>query len=229
MRAATVATPVTAQELYRFFDAGDEQVLALRGVTLSVRAGEAVAVVGPSGSGKSTLLACLAGLDDPDGGTVHLAGQRMSRQPERVRSALRAAHVGLVYQNRNLLGHLTVEQNVRLAQQLAPPALAYARRRPARDVLSDLRIDHRRTSYPHTLSGGESARAALAVALANAPSVLIADEPTGELDQQTEAAVLELLAGEVERGMAVVIASHSSAVERVVDRVLVMADGTMAA
>jgi putative ABC transport system ATP-binding protein len=229
MRAATVATPVSAQELYRFFDAGEEQVLALRGVTLSVRAGEAVAVVGPSGSGKSTLLACLAGLNDPDGGTVHLAGQRMSRQPERVRSALRAAHVGLVYQNRNLLGHLTVEQNVRLAQQLAPPALAHARRRQARDVLSDLRIDHRRTSYPRTLSGGESARTALAVALANAPSVLIADEPTGELDQQTEAAVLDLLAREVERGMAVVIASHSSAVERVVDRVLVMADGTMAA
>jgi predicted ABC-type transport system involved in lysophospholipase L1 biosynthesis ATPase subunit len=108
-----------AASLYRFFRSGDEETLALRGVSLTLRRGELVAVVGPSGSGKSTLLACLAGLDEPGGGAVRVGGQRISHQPEQRRARLRAQRIGVLYQDRNLLGHLTVEQNVQLVQRMA--------------------------------------------------------------------------------------------------------------
>src|SRR3954463_10394121 len=108
-----------ARELYRFYRAGPEEVLALRGVSLTVSAGEVVVVAGPSGSGKSTLLACLAGLDEPDGGQVSVGGAVMTRRPETGRAALRARAVGVLLQSDNLLGHLDVDGNVRLAQRLA--------------------------------------------------------------------------------------------------------------
>ncbi|MGH3497816.1 MAG: ABC transporter ATP-binding protein [Nocardioidaceae bacterium] len=214
---------MVARDVYRFFHAGDEETLALRGIDLSVRPGEVVAVFGPSGSGKSTLLSCLAGLDDPDGGSVHVLGERLSRRPEAVRAMLRACHVGVVYQSNNLLPHLTVGQNVSLAQRLV--GRAYRRRPDIGQLLAELGIDNRRGALPAQLSGGETARAALAVALANDPQVLLADEPTGELDHETEAGVLRLLASRAEDGAAVLIASHSTAVERNADRVIRLEDG----
>ena len=110
------APALDAHELYRFYRVGDEEIFVLRGVGLSVEAGATLAVVGPSGSGKSTLLACLAGLDEPDGGTVRVAGLRISRQPEQVRARLRREHVGMLFQSGNLMPHLTVLENVRLSQ-----------------------------------------------------------------------------------------------------------------
>src|SRR4051794_41316092 len=107
-----------ATSLYRFFHAGDDEALALQGVSLALEEGELVAVTGPSGSGKSTLLACLAGLDEPDGGTVRIAGERLSRRPEEERAALRARKIGLLFQQENLVGHLTVAQNVAVARAL---------------------------------------------------------------------------------------------------------------
>ncbi len=119
--AATASGPVLveAEDLYRFFHAADEETLALRGVSLQVRAGEVVAVTGPSGSGKSTLLACLAGLDDPDGGTVRIAGEIISRRPESVRASVRARHIGMLFQSGNLLEHLDLDANLALTQRLA--------------------------------------------------------------------------------------------------------------
>lgn len=111
----TAIPALAARSLYRFFHAGDDETLALRGVSLEIRAGELVAVVGPSGSGKSTLLACLAGLDEPDGGSVWIAGQRLSRRPEAERAAIRARSVGMLFQSGNLLDHLSVAHNVTLA------------------------------------------------------------------------------------------------------------------
>jgi putative ABC transport system ATP-binding protein len=117
-----------AERLYRFYHAGDDETLALRGVSLSVAAGELVAITGPSGSGKSTLLNCLAGLDEPDGGQVRIDGERLSRRPEAERARMRAGSIGLLYQQANLVGHLSVAGNVALAQHLNGEA--DAERRP---------------------------------------------------------------------------------------------------
>ena len=111
-----------ARDLYRFYHAGDDETLALRGVSISVDAGEMVAITGPSGSGKSTLLACLAGLDEPDAGVVNIEGERLSRRPEAERAAVRARAIGVLFQSGNLVEHLSVAQNVMLAQRLARKA-----------------------------------------------------------------------------------------------------------
>lgn len=210
-----------ARSLYRFFRAGDEETLALQGVTLSISPGELVAVVGPSGSGKSTLLACLAGLDDPDGGSVRVSGARISHQPEPVRARIRAEHIGVVYQSGNLVEHLTVSQNVRLTRSL----VKHRGPRRADALLDAVGLDKRRDAYPSELSGGESARAGLALALSNNPAILLADEPTGELDTDTEAAILNLLRERAAAGLAVLVASHSEAVSRAADRVIELVDG----
>ncbi|MCO6003821.1 ABC transporter ATP-binding protein [Actinoallomurus purpureus] len=214
---------LSARTLYRFFRAGEEETLALRGVSLSLRAGELVAVVGPSGSGKSTLLACLAGLDEPDGGTVMVGGRRISHQPETVRTRLRARMIGLVFQSGNLLEHLTVRQNIRLAQRLA----ARGRRDDADVLLELVGLSARGEAYPSRLSGGEATRAGLAVALAGDPAVVLADEPTGELDSATERQILDLLAERARSGVAVLVAGHSPAVAAAADRVIRLRDGQM--
>jgi putative ABC transport system ATP-binding protein len=219
---------IEAIELYRFFHAGDDEVKALRGVSLVAEAGEFVAVVGPSGSGKTTLLACLAGLDDPDGGSVKVAGQIMSRRPERQRAGLRAAQLGVVLQSANLIEHLTLRANMRLAHRLAGDA----RRATPIDVeglLARVGLAGRGGAYPAQLSGGEAVRAGLAVALVNRPPVVLGDEPTAEVDRATEAQLLELLRAEVARGVALVVATHSPAVADAADRVVTLVDGRVAA
>jgi len=221
----SAAPALEARSLYRFFRAGDEETLALQGISLILQPGEYVAVTGPSGSGKSTLLSCLAGTDEPDGGTVRVAGQRISHQPEVVRARMRAQRVGLVFQSANLFAHLTLQQNVRLAQSLA----RRSGRTSVPELLDSLGIGARARATPQQLSGGELARAGLAVALANDPVILLADEPTGELDSGTERQVLDLLAARTRDGVAVLIASHSPAVARAADRVVALADGRIAA
>jgi putative ABC transport system ATP-binding protein len=213
-------TPLRADRLYRFYRAGDEETLALQGVSIAVEAGEFVAVAGPSGSGKSTLLSCLTGLDEPSGGTVWIGEDRMSHRPERVRSRLRATRIGVMSQTHNLFEHLTVIENVRLAQRLGS-----RRGKRAEATLEAVGVDRRAHALPRELSGGEAARAGLAVALANDPVVLVVDEPTGELDEATEQRILALLHQHARQGTSVVIASHSAAVRRSADRVLVLEDG----
>jgi putative ABC transport system ATP-binding protein len=214
-------TVLRARDLYRFYRVGDEETLALRGVGLVVAAGQLLTVVGPSGSGKSTLLACLAGLDEPDGGSVYVHETRISHRPERERSALRARHIGTLFQTANLLEHLTVRRNLELVQRIAG-----ARDRDRASALLDaVGLTSRSGARPSELSGGEAVRAGLAVALANDPDVLVADEPTGELDGQTEAEVLQLIRDQADRGAAVVIASHSPAVAALADQVIQLKDG----
>ena len=216
-----MAPALDASSLYRFFHAGEEETLALQGVSLTVGRGELVAVVGPSGSGKSTLLACLAGLDEPDGGRVLVEGERLSRRPEPERAALRARRIGVLFQSGNLLDHLTVAENVVLAQRVA------GRPNPARaaGLLEALGLARRAHARPAELSGGETARAGLAVALANDPAVVLADEPTGELDSASETRVLDLLWAHAAAGGAVVVATHSPAVAAAAARTLHLRDG----
>lgn len=211
-----------AESLYRFFHAGDDETLALRGVSLTVAPGEVVTVTGPSGSGKSTLLACLAGLDEPDGGMVRIGGERLSRRPEEERARVRGRTVGMVYQHANLVGHLSVEQNIRLAQKLAAVAAPVGWRA---EVLERCELSHRSHALPSQLSGGELARAGLAVALANAPKVVLADEPTGELDTVTAGRVLDLLRLCAGEGAAVLIVTHSPDVAAASDREIRLLDG----
>jgi len=216
-------TMLQAHELYRFYHTGDDETFALRGVSLSVAEGETVAVMGPSGSGKSTLLSCLAGLDDPDGGYVTVAGQRITRRPESVRAAMRARWIGILLQFANLLEHLSVLDNVRAAQSM----MRGAERPNPRRLLDEVGLSAHAAAHPSTLSGGEAARAGLAVALANDPQVLLADEPTGEVDAETEAQVLSLLQHRVRRGGSVLVVTHSAAVAEASDRVLVLSDGRL--
>ncbi|MFI5821974.1 ABC transporter ATP-binding protein [Streptomyces rishiriensis] len=212
---------LAARELYRFYRAGEEETLALRGVSLRVRRGETVAVVGPSGAGKSTLLACLAGLDEPSGGEVRVSGVRISHRPETERSRLRARHLGVLLQSRNLLPHLSVRDNIRLAQHAVRDRPAV--RAPA--LLEQVGLGQRAGALPRQLSGGELARAGLAVALANSPAVLLADEPTGELDGGTEELVLRMLRDRAADGCAVLIVTHSAEAVRGADRVIALDDG----
>jgi putative ABC transport system ATP-binding protein len=211
-----------ARDLYRFFHAGDDEVQALRGVSLTVRPGEVVAVVGPSGSGKSTLLSCLTGLDEPDGGVVHVHGERLSRRPEPERAALRARHVGVLFQSGNLLPHLTVAANVAVARRLA------GRTASGNDVLDRLGVGALRDAVPGALSGGEAVRAGLAVALANDPGILVADEPTAEVDGVAEARIVDLLREIAANGTAVLVATHSATVASAADRVETLTDGVLA-
>jgi len=225
MAAVTLgeALPVEARDLYRFFRAGEEETLALRGVSLSVSAGEILAVTGPSGSGKSTLLACLAGLDEPAGGSVYVTGLRLSHRPESERAALRAEHIGVLFQTNNLLGHLSISENIELAQRISRSDA------PApQEILERVGLANRAAAKPSQLSGGEAARAGLAVALANDPAVLLADEPTGELDGGTERRLLDLFRSHADRGCAVLVVTHSPAVVARADRVITLNDGQVA-
>lgn len=222
-RSSRSESPVAleAVDLYRFYHAGDDETLALRGVSLQVSPGEIVAVTGPSGSGKSTLLACLAGLDEPDGGCVRVCGEMMSRRPEADRAALRAASLGMLFQTGNLLDHLTVEQNVTIAQRLA----GRVDKERVVALLDEVGLSARSRARPATLSGGETARAGLVVALANNPAVLLADEPTGELDDVTSVRILQLLRTHADAGAAVVIVTHNALVAAGADLEIRLVDG----
>jgi putative ABC transport system ATP-binding protein len=217
--AMTCAVDVV--DLYRFYHTGDVEVRALRGVSLTVEAGEVVALVGPSGSGKSTLLACIAGLDEPDGGHVDLAGERMTRRTEAERARLRGRHIGMLQQSGNLIEHLTIQENVRLPRGLAMRRVADR----SRNLLAAVGLAGRARALPNELSGGETARAGLAVALAVDPDLLIADEPTAEVDAETEQRLIELIVARKREGRSALIATHSLALAESADRIVRIADG----
>jgi putative ABC transport system ATP-binding protein len=210
-----------AHELYRFFHIGDDEAVALRGVSLTVSEGEIVAVVGPSGSGKSTLLSCITGLDEPDGGWVEIAGQRMTRRPEAERCTIRARKFGIMLQGANLFAHLTVEQNIRFQMQLA----GKTDKKRVDFLLDSTDLDRRASAYPTELSGGEVARTALAVALAADPPILVADEPTAEVDSESEHRLIELIENRRGSEGATLLATHSLTLARKADRILTLRDG----
>ena len=218
---------VSTTELHRRFGEGEAAVHALRGVSLSFPAGEFTAIMGPSGSGKSTLMHLLAGLDTPDAGAVHIAGEDITRMSDRELTRLRRKHIGFVFQSFNLLPTLSAEENVLLP-------LAIAGRKPAPDVVDALMermgLAERRDHKPAQLSGGQQQRVAVARALICTPTVLFADEPTGNLDSASGAGVLELLRSAVDReGQTTVMVTHDARAAATADRVLFLADGRVVA
>ena len=212
-----------ARDLYRFFHTGDDEVIALRGVDITVSPGEIVAVMGPSGSGKSTLLNCLTGLDEPDAGLVTIGGARLSRQPESVRATIRVQSLGILMQSGNLFAHLSLAENIRLQMQLG--GVNDAARPDA--LLDSVGLAHRGFAHITQLSGGETARAGLAVALACNPPILIADEPTAEVDAATESRLIAQFEARRAAGLATLIATHSEALVRRADRILRLKDGAI--
>ncbi len=210
-----------AHELYRFFHTSTEETMALRGVSLTINRGEFVAIVGPSGCGKSTLLHCLCGIDVPDGGYVAVEGIRLSRRTEIERGKLRAQLIGVLLQSGNLFDHLDVADNIRAVQALGSSRAPLS----PEQLLASVGIADRLHARPSTLSGGEAARASLAVSLANDPPILLADEPTGEVDEATERVLIDLLTERTTSGKAVVVVTHSDRVASAAHRVIRIADG----
>jgi putative ABC transport system ATP-binding protein len=199
-------------------------VRALRGVDLTVRRGEFVALMGPSGCGKSTLLHLLAGLDDADEGSISLAGVRTEELDPARLARLRRRHVGLVFQFFHLIEHMSALENVALAALVggARPAEATAR---ARDLLDGLGLLDGADELPGALSGGERQRVAIARALANRPTLLLADEPTGSLDSDGEAEVLDLFSRLHRDGATILMVTHSRDVAAAAQRIVRMRDG----
>jgi putative ABC transport system ATP-binding protein len=216
-------TVVSAVDVTKRYGEGSTAVDALRGVSIDVQAGELVAVMGPSGSGKSTLMHILAGLDKPTSGTVTVAGTEITDLADSKLTRLRRAHIGFVFQFFNLLPMLSAEDNVVL-----PLSIAGEKPDPQwlDDLLEQTGLSDRRTHRPSELSGGQQQRVALARALVTRPTILFADEPTGNLDSKTGGEILELLRRSVDAyGQTTVMVTHEPRAAAIADRVLFLADG----
>jgi lipoprotein-releasing system ATP-binding protein len=211
----------------RTFTQGKSVLEVLRGANLSIHPGEIVAMVGPSGAGKSTLLHIAGLLERPDGGEIRLAGQACSRLSEDKRTALRRHHLGFVYQYHHLLPEFSAVENVILPQMIAGTPRGRAKDR-AMDLLTVMGLAKRAEHRPGQLSGGEQQRVAICRALANGPKVLLADEPTGNLDPHTSGSVFdELLRLVRHNGVAALIATHNPDLARRMDRVVRLEDGLL--
>ena len=227
VQAADAAEPsLLLEDVWKTLRAGGQDVLILRGISFRLERGEMVALVGPSGSGKSTILGIAAGLDAPTSGRVVIDGTDVSAMSERPLSRLRSQRVGMVFQAYNLLPTLTALENTELPL-LVP---GQPRRDPgrARELLGGLGLGHRLHHRPAQLSGGEQQRVAVARALITDPALLVADEPTGNLDTATGEALVEVLL-EVRRdhGTTVLVATHNDALARRADRLLRVRDGML--
>src|SRR6266513_1922702 len=217
---------VSIRDLTLRLPSGERMLAVLDGVSLDVAAGETVAVAGPSGSGKSTLLGLVAGLDAPTSGTIVVAGVEVTRLGEAALARFRRETLGYVFQSYHLIPTLTAAENVMVPFDLAGVRGAAAR---AADLLAGVGLAERGHHYPAQLSGGEQQRVALARAMALEPPLLLADEPTGNLDTATGAAIVELLfALNCERGTTLLLVTHDGALAERADRVVSLRDGRIA-
>jgi putative ABC transport system ATP-binding protein len=218
---------VSVRAVYRTFEQDTAPVRALRGADLDLRRGEFVAVMGPSGCGKSTLLNLVAGLDVPDEGTIEVAGESIVGLDENKLAIMRRKHIGIVFQFFNLLEGMTVLENV-----VMPAVIAGMKRKPAearaRDLLDLLGLGDKARQAPGVLSGGQRQRLAIARALANEPTVVLADEPTGALDSEGGAEVLELFRRLHVGGQTILLVTHDQPVADAAERIVRMKDGRVA-
>ena len=214
-----------AESLTKEYRSGERRLAVLRNVSFSVQPGEFVAITGPSGSGKTTLLGLLAGLDTPSGGRVILDGAEMSSMSEDDRARIRSAKVGFVFQSFQLISTLTAAENVQVPLELRGESGAERR---AADLLERVGLGERATHFPAQLSGGEQQRVAIARAFSNQPSILFADEPTGNLDAASGERVVALLEElNHESGSTVVIVTHDAALAARARRQIRLADGVV--
>src|SRR5213593_3557351 len=217
------APVVSALELTRRYGAGETAVDALRGVSVEIAAGELTAVMGPSGSGKSTLMHILAGLDKPTAGSVEIAGEEITSMGDTELTKLRRSHIGFVFQFFNLLPMLNAEENIVLPLTIAgekPEPQWFA------ELIEKVGLADRLSHRPAELSGGQQQRVAIARALVSRPTIVFADEPTGNLDSRTSGEILELMRASVDDyGQTTVMVTHEARASAIADRVLFLADG----
>jgi putative ABC transport system ATP-binding protein len=214
---------VAAHDLSRRYGEGDTSVDALRGVSLQVAEGNLTAVMGPSGSGKSTLMHILAGLDKPTGGEVSIAGTKISKLNDTELTGLRRQHIGFIFQFFNLLPMLNAEENV-----LLPLAIAGVKpdKKWVAELMGKIGLANRRDHRPSELSGGQQQRVAIGRALVSKPTIVFADEPTGNLDSKTSSEILELMRDSVDTyGQTTVMVTHDPRAAAIADRILFLADG----
>ncbi len=222
---ALVGASLAVRDVFKIFKENEIETVALRGANLEVRSGEFVAVVGRSGSGKSTLFSLLAGLTEPSAGRIEIDGRDITNLPELERSKLRRDRIGVTFQTGNLIPFLNAFENVLLPLELAGNTNARSR---AKTLLEEVGLASRQTSMPAQLSGGEQARVALAMALANNPGLLLADEPTGELDTQTAEEIVQLLERlNSERGITVLVVTHNPELAARAKRRVRITDGVL--
>ncbi len=227
--AAVPAPLIRVTDACKTYTSGALEFPALRGVSLEVQTGEFIVIMGPSGSGKSTLLHLLGGLDGPTRGEVMVAGQRLHTLNETQLAVFRRKHVGFVFQSFNLIANMSVRDNIEL------PALLYGRERPAAiarragELMETLGIDTQAGKLPAQLSGGQRQRVAIARALINTPDILLADEPTGNLDTPAAAEVMRLFCELNQRGQTILMVSHDSNIASHAGRIIYVRDGLVAA
>lgn len=227
MKIDTVTTMniLELHDVYKIYKDGEIEAVALRGAELSMAAGEFVAVMGRSGAGKSTLLSLIGGISLPNAGRIRLGGHDLTALDETQRAAVRRQKIGIVYQADNLIPFLSALENVQLPMNLAGVTNSAAR---AKELLADVGLANRGNHRPAQLSGGERQRVAIAVALANEPELMLADELTGELDSATAESVMEMLGHlNKERHMSLLIVTHNPAVARCASRHIKIADGVL--
>jgi lipoprotein-releasing system ATP-binding protein len=219
--------PLSLRDIKRTFVQGDRRLEVLKGITLDLKPGEIVALVGQSGSGKSTLLHIAGLLERPDEGDIVVGGKPAGTAGDRERTVMRRQFLGFVYQYHHLLPEFSAIENVMLPQMLNGKSRAEARRRAA-ELLAMVQLKERADHRPGRLSGGEQQRVAIARAVAHAPRVLLADEPTGNLDSSTADAVFRQLLGLVrETGMAALVATHNPELASRMDRTVTLKDGVL--
>lgn len=219
-------TAIAMRDVELTLGEGAARVHILRGVTLDIAQGEAIGLVGPSGSGKSTLLMTAAGLERPDKGSVRIAGEEITRLGEDALAAFRGRRIGIVFQAFHLIPTMTARENVAIPLELAGEPDAFAR---AEAELRAVGLGERLNHYPGQLSGGEQQRVALARALAPRPAILVADEPTGNLDEATGAAIVDLLFTlKRERGTTLLLVTHDMGLAARCDRMVRLRDGRIA-
>lgn len=215
---------ITVRGLHRYFEVGDSKVHALNNVNLDVAHGEFIAVMGPSGSGKSTLMNVLGCLDTPNEGQYNLLDKPVANLDDMELSDFRNRYIGFVFQSFHLLPRLTALENVQLPLRFAKDGISEARQRSF-NLLNRLGLDDRRTHRPNQLSGGQRQRVAIARALVTNPLLLLADEPTGNLDSKTAAGIMKLLVELNEEGQTIILVTHEDEIARHASRIINMRDG----
>tara|TARA_Y100000310_G_C20532922_1_gene739424 strand:- start:315 stop:980 length:666 start_codon:yes stop_codon:yes gene_type:complete len=215
---------IVLKEVIKDYEMGDVLVSALKGISLSINKGDFVAIMGPSGSGKSTLMNMVGCLDLPSGGEIYLEGQNIQELREDELSKLRGRKIGFIFQRFNLIPSLSAKENVMLAMSFQGISREKQKRK-AEDLLDLVKLDHRMDHKPNELSGGEQQRVAIARALANDPEILLADEPTGNLDTKTGQEVMEFLKELHSKGKTIIMVTHDEKLAENAERVVRIRDG----